>query len=184
MCVCVRVSKLTQNSQKQIQKYKQEEGGYPKWHVDQSGIDTADPSKSARILAWLVYCNTVEDGGETEFYYLNKKVKPEKGKIVIFPADFPFVHRGNVPIDAHKYIVTGWYRWNTLKQSYDKVMKDHFDLLVETNPEIKNMEIAGGGNTVYVGDEVGTSIPTQSNDETVFVGDEVGQGRLLYKQVM
>ena len=168
----------------QIQKYKQEEGGYPKWHVDQSGIDTADPSKSDRILAWMLYCNTVEDGGETEFYYLNKKVKPEKGKIVIFPADFPFVHRGNVPIDAHKYIVTGWYRWNTLKQSYDKVMKDHFDLLVETNPEIKNMEIAGGGNTVYVGDEVGTSIPTQSNDETVFVGDEVGQGRLLYKQVM
>ena len=36
------------------------------------------------------------------------KVKPKKGRIVFWPASYPFVHRGNPPLKGEKYIVTGW----------------------------------------------------------------------------
>ena len=31
-------------------------------------------------MAWMVYLNDVEEGGETEFLYQKLKVKPKKGK--------------------------------------------------------------------------------------------------------
>jgi hypothetical protein len=56
----------------------------------------------------MFYLNDVEEGGETEFLYLNTKIKPVKGTLVYFPTHFPFVHRGNIPISDDKYIMTGW----------------------------------------------------------------------------
>jgi hypothetical protein len=61
-----------------------------------------------RVLVYSIYLNTVEDGGETEFLYQSQRVKPVKGRIVIWPAGFPYVHRGNPPLSGEKYIVTSW----------------------------------------------------------------------------
>ena len=36
-----------------------------------------------RTMAWMVYLNDVEEGGETEFLYQQLKVKPKKGTVVI-----------------------------------------------------------------------------------------------------
>jgi len=57
---------------------------------------------------WMVYLNDVEEGGETEFLYQHKRLKPEQGTLVIWPASFTHTHRGNPPLSNDKYIVTGW----------------------------------------------------------------------------
>lgn len=41
-------------------------------------------SKNQRILTALVYLNNVEKGGETEFKNINLKIKPNKGKLLVF----------------------------------------------------------------------------------------------------
>ena len=69
-----------------------------------------------RTMAWMVYLNDVPEGGETEFLYQKRKIKPEKGTVVIWPGGYTHLHRGNPPM-SDKYIATGWYQGNIgLKQ--------------------------------------------------------------------
>lgn len=81
-------------------------GGFHNWHFEQGGRST-----SGRLLAYIVYLNDVEEGGETEFYYQHMRVKPKKGSIVLFPAAFTHTHRGNPPLSNDKYIMTGWVEY-------------------------------------------------------------------------
>lgn len=85
-----------------VQRTKPGEG-YHIWHFESSGRQYSN-----RILAFIVYLNTIEDGGETEFLYLKKRVKPVEGRLVIWPAGFTHTHRGNPPLADTKYIITGW----------------------------------------------------------------------------
>ena len=62
-----------------------------------------------RTMAWMVYLNDVEEGGETEFLYQQLKIKPKKGTVVIWPGSYTHLHRGNPPM-SDKYIATGWYQ--------------------------------------------------------------------------
>ena len=62
-----------------------------------------------RSMAWMVYLNDVEEGGETEFLYQKLKVKPKKGTTLIWPGGYTHMHRGNPPMED-KYIATGWYQ--------------------------------------------------------------------------
>ena len=59
-----------------------------------------------------VYLNDVEEGGETEFLYQGVKLKPETGKLVIFPTSYMYPHRGNPIYKGEKYIITGWYTYD------------------------------------------------------------------------
>ena len=78
--------------------------GYHVWHIEHSaGMDN-----SHRALAFTVFLNDVEKGGETEFLHQSIRVEARKGRIVIWPAGFPFVHRGNPPLEGEKYILTSW----------------------------------------------------------------------------
>jgi|TARA_R110000744_G_scaffold17698_1_gene47754 hypothetical protein len=78
--------------------------GYHVWHVEHGkGFDT-----EPRAFVFSVYLNDVEDGGETEFLHFSKRVKPKTGRIVIWPAGFPYLHRGNPPLSGEKYILTSW----------------------------------------------------------------------------
>tara|TARA_R110000822_G_scaffold3437_1_gene15135 strand:+ start:721 stop:1344 length:624 start_codon:yes stop_codon:yes gene_type:complete len=86
-----------------LQKTKPSQG-YHVWHIEHSfGIEMA-----SRVLAFTIYLNNVEEGGETEFLHQKMRVKPVKGRCVIWPATFPYVHRGNPPISNDKYIMTSW----------------------------------------------------------------------------
>jgi len=87
----------------QIQKYIKKEGKYI-YHHDGS-IDYKNQSK--RVLTYLWYLNTVNEGGETEILG-NIKIKPVAGKLLLFPACWTFPHSGLTPISNDKYILTGW----------------------------------------------------------------------------
>ena len=78
--------------------------GYHIWHIEhQKGF-----VNEARALVFSIYLNDVEEAGETEFLHFSKRVKPKTGRIVIWPAGFPYVHRGNPPLSVKKYILTSW----------------------------------------------------------------------------
>jgi len=78
--------------------------GYHVWHVEKA----SKYEYCKRAMAFTIYLNDVEEGGETEFLYQSIRVKPKKGRIVIWPSGFPFIHRGNPPISGEKYLITSW----------------------------------------------------------------------------
>lgn len=80
--------------------------GYHTWHAEHS-----DKENSARIATWTAYLNDDFEAGETEFLYQQYRYKPNKGDIVIFPASYTHVHRGNPPIGGDKFIITGWFQY-------------------------------------------------------------------------
>ena len=57
------------------------------------------------FYTFIIYLNDVNDGGETEFPFLNIKIKPQKGNILIFPHSE--VHRGLEIISQSKKILRG-----------------------------------------------------------------------------
>ena len=59
-------------------------------------------------MAFIVYLNSVNKGGETEFYFQDLKIKPKIGRIAFFPPNWLCTHKGNITIDDNKYILTGW----------------------------------------------------------------------------
>ena len=80
--------------------------GFHEWHCEKASINDRN-----RLLAFMVYLNNIEEGGETEFLYQHKRIKPEQGKLLIWPSQFTHVHRGNPPLSNTKYILTGWVEY-------------------------------------------------------------------------
>lgn len=87
-----------------IQKTNPTEG-YHAWHMEHGELF---PN---RVMAYTVYLNDVEEGGETEFLMQSTRIKANQGKISIFPASYTHLHRGNPPISGVKYIMTGWVEY-------------------------------------------------------------------------
>lgn len=87
----------------QIQKYVKGIGKYI-YHND---FGVKWDKKMYRVITYLWYLNDVEEGGETEVLG-NYKIKPEAGKLLLFPSCWTFPHCGNKPISEDKYIITGW----------------------------------------------------------------------------
>ena len=81
-----------------IKSYSSHHGHYS-WHQDEEHYENKN-----RKLAIIWYLNDCE-GGFTEFAF-GARIKPEKGKMLIFPASWPFVHRGCPPTNHTKYIIT------------------------------------------------------------------------------
>ena len=79
-------------------------GEFYHWHIDGGSHEFAD-----RQLVAVWYLNDVEGpGGETEFSYQQIKVKPEAGKLVLFPPFWTHEHRGVTLEKGVKYIATTW----------------------------------------------------------------------------
>lgn len=100
-----------------IQHYQQNNGGYPHWHSEQFP-QVGHSEALHRVVLYMFYLNDVPEGGETEFYYQQRKISPKKGTMVIAPAGFTHSHRGNVPLSNDKYIATSWLMFNRAEQLY------------------------------------------------------------------
>lgn len=85
-----------------IQRYHA--GEYYHWHIDGGSHDF-----SYRQLVALWYLNDVPGpGGETEFRFQDVRVRPEEGKLVIFPPFWTHEHRSVTLEQGVKYIATTW----------------------------------------------------------------------------
>jgi len=89
-----------------IQKTKPSEG-YHVWHCEHD-----NRKNGSRLLLVMVYLNDVEEGGETEFLYQSRRVKPKQGTMVICPSSFTHTHRGNPPLTGDKYMINGWIEYS------------------------------------------------------------------------
>jgi Rps23 Pro-64 3,4-dihydroxylase Tpa1-like proline 4-hydroxylase len=86
----------------QVQRYRP--GEYYHWH-----IDGGSHQFSQRQLVVIWYLNDVPGpGGETEFLYQDVKVRPEQGKMVLFPPFWTHEHRACELRGGVKYIATTW----------------------------------------------------------------------------
>lgn len=85
-----------------LQRYQA--GDFYHWHVDADS-----PPLANRQLVAIWYLNDVEgQGGETEFIYQDVRVKPEKGKLILFPPFWTHQHRAVTLQQGVKYIATTW----------------------------------------------------------------------------
>ena len=98
---CLAVYKTINNTTiglPQIQKT--EKDGFYTWHHD---------GYLNRNFTYILYLNDVEEGvgGTTEF--LNRgHIQPKAGKLVIFPANLAYVHRGITLKKGVKYLITNF----------------------------------------------------------------------------
>ncbi len=103
------------NFQQAIQQYKQDinlhpaqwprEHGWEEFRVKRylcgeneqfhEHVDVTNREDARRFLILMVYLNDNFRGGETEFTILGNKITPEKGKLLVFPPYWNYLHRGN-----------------------------------------------------------------------------------------
>jgi len=86
-----------------IQRYTKNIGKFV--YHDDSLIEVEN--NQTRIITFLWYLNDIDEGGETVFSD-KFAVKPTRGKLVLFPANWSYPHCGKVPLSDDKYIITGW----------------------------------------------------------------------------
>jgi len=89
-----------------IQKYPIG-GGFKVYHTERIGGKTSN-----RNLVFMTYLNDVEDGG-SEFYYQKLELPAVKGLTLIWPSDWTHTHKGIISNTKEKYIITGWYSYDT-----------------------------------------------------------------------
>ncbi len=84
-------------------------GGHDRFdeHVDVKNLVSAK-----RFLIFFWYLNDVEEGGETEITSTGVKVKPEKGKLLIFPPFWMFPHIGYPVIKGDKFLLSSYMHLN------------------------------------------------------------------------
>ena len=97
-----------------IQHYKDNEG-YFAMHCEHSN------KHQKRMMAWMIYLNDAKCG--TIFPYQNTTIEAEKGKGVIWSAEWTHPHKGVTPNIGDKYIATGWFDYYTPKETKSKGFK-------------------------------------------------------------
>jgi prolyl 4-hydroxylase len=79
------------------------------WHFD----------SGTRVISMIYYLNDVLEGGETHFTQLGQSIQPKKGRVLVFPSNFIYMHRANPPISNNKYVCICWIHFdgNTIYSS-------------------------------------------------------------------
>ncbi len=78
-------------------------GGYKIWHFER----TNNKHAIRRHLVWMTYLTDNPNGG-TEFYFQDLYIPAEKGKTIIWPAEWMYTHKSRVDKMQEKMIITGW----------------------------------------------------------------------------
>lgn len=72
-------------------------------------VDVGDHPSARRFLSFMWYLNDVDEGGETTFESVT--IKPEQGKLLVFPPLWMFPHRGEPPVSNTKYILSTYLHY-------------------------------------------------------------------------
>ena len=89
---------------------------YP--HAENMGLGNIE---LRRNLVWMIYLNTVSDGGGTYFQNYDRTIDAVEGRCVIWPAYWTHFHNGVVSNTQTKYIATGWYMFHEYQLSKKKI---------------------------------------------------------------
>ena len=92
-----------------IQKYNPNEAYFAQHCENDGGVDG---NMERRLIALMVYLNTVTDGGQTHFPTQNISFSPKVGDVLMWPAYWTHPHHGIPSPTQTKYIITGWYVFN------------------------------------------------------------------------
>jgi prolyl 4-hydroxylase len=109
----------------QVVKYKPE--GFFRTHYDacegnEQFCQRMDGAAGPRLWTYLIYLNDDVTGGETVFPHLNLRVKPQKGKLIVFQSTDEngklireSLHGGEAVKTGNKWICNKWIRKNKYK---------------------------------------------------------------------
>lgn len=126
--VVTKISNLTRSlqpgNQEELQVVKYPTGGFFSPHYDACDgtpefCKRMNGTLGPRYATVLIYLNDSFTGGETRFPLINKSIKPEKGKAVLFYNVFPngnliteSLHGGDPITSGNKYVCNKWVRLN------------------------------------------------------------------------
>lgn len=85
-----------------LQKYN------PGGHFAHIHSERTDIASLHRLFAFMTYLNDDFKDGCTHFVHQQLRIQPEKGKTLIWPAEWTHAHAGEVVTSGSKYIATGW----------------------------------------------------------------------------
>lgn len=98
---CDEDSFCKRDSGYQVQKYEQNIGSYTE-HLDGALWIDSGP----RTLGLILYLNTVETGGGTQFPIQDITINAVAGRVAVFPAYWTHPHSGLMPLSSDKWIVS------------------------------------------------------------------------------
>ena len=82
-------------------------------------VDVKNQETSRRFLAFFIYLNDVDEGGETEFISINKpgtyiplKIEPRRGRLLMFPPLWMYYHAGLKPVSNNKYLIHSYCHYD------------------------------------------------------------------------
>jgi hypothetical protein len=78
-------------------------------HEFDTHVDVADHDTAKRFLIFLVYLNDDFEGGETTFPIFGDQVIPKKGRLLIFPPTWTYLHKGEKVFGDHPKYILGSY---------------------------------------------------------------------------
>jgi|TARA_R110002096_G_scaffold343937_1_gene536853 hypothetical protein len=97
-------SMIAKSSQTDVIISRTDAGEMYNWHTD---------AHRNRLLTCILYLNDMDEdaGGCTEFSN-GRSVRPEKGKVLIFPATIHYIHRGTRVNKGSKYVIATFSVYN------------------------------------------------------------------------
>tara|TARA_Y100001935_G_scaffold255331_1_gene267757 strand:+ start:2421 stop:3035 length:615 start_codon:yes stop_codon:yes gene_type:complete len=82
-------------------------GHHLAYHCDINNINS-----SHKIFSWAIYLNDFnENEGSVDFLYQGLSIKPKKGSILIFPADWTHINRENIMMENEKFVLRGCFHF-------------------------------------------------------------------------
>ncbi|MEZ0373974.1 MAG: 2OG-Fe(II) oxygenase [Candidatus Sericytochromatia bacterium] len=113
------ISKVYKLGTINLQRYTRLSGGYHHFHSENyPAINDPEQSSLHRVLLFMYYLNDVREGGETEFLYYQRLLRPVRGQLVFAPSGFTHTHKGHVPQSNDKYILTSWVLFKPAREIY------------------------------------------------------------------
>jgi len=83
-----------------LKKYDPERKDHFAMHTD---VGTYASARRFLVMMW--YLNDVAEGGETFFPHMNLYIKPQRGRLLMFPPFWMYPHEAKVPISNAKYVI-------------------------------------------------------------------------------
>ena len=99
-----------------IKRYFCDDNQQHDFHADVTNLESAK-----RFLSIICYLNDDFDGGETFFPHFNLQVKPRKGKIVLFPCTWSYLHKGNPAVNGHAKYILGSFLNYTGHRKFNRI---------------------------------------------------------------